>query len=278
VCNQTGGGGHAACSATEYCDVEGVCYACQYCAPALDPFDGICPAKCGGADTYTVGDTTPAVPEADASGAIRDVIAPGCDGYNDLVVVSTSGIAYTDDQPLGESNRSSPRLALKLEVLAASLRTVMTAMGHPTSLHVLVVDAAYRYPPADPADASLFHEGRAALISLPSTAPSAFGASPTTPMSELMRCVVLLFCSLMVAQHVLMCFFTPFATTNHHHQPPSPTPTTTATTQSHHSHSLPPIAVTATSCHLHTHTQTHTHTHTHTHTRAHTHLQHYGHR
>jgi hypothetical protein len=187
ACNETGGGGHAACGATEYCDVEGACFACQFCAPALDPFDGICPAKCGGADTYSVGDSTPNVNESDASGAIRDVIFPGCEGYDDLVVVSVPGIEYADDQPLGESNRSSPRLALKLEVLASNLRTAMTAMGHPTSLPVLVVEASYRYPPADPADASLFHEGRAALITLPATIPSAFGAAPTTPMSELMR-------------------------------------------------------------------------------------------
>jgi len=144
VCNQTGGGGHAACGATEYCDVEGVCYACQYCAPALDPFDGICPAKCGGADTYTVGDTTPAVPEADASGAIRDVIGPECPGYDKLVTTSVPDIVFADDQPMGESNRSAPRLALKLQLLATNLRTVMTAMGHPTNLPVLKVLVAYR--------------------------------------------------------------------------------------------------------------------------------------
>jgi len=51
---------------------------------------------------------------------------------------------FADDQPMGESNRSAPRLALKLQLLAADLRTVMTAMGHPTNLPVLKVLVAYR--------------------------------------------------------------------------------------------------------------------------------------
>ena len=195
-CNSTLGGGHNACASDQYCDVDGNCWSCTFCQAALDPWDGICPTKCGGADTYVVGDTTPATTEDDASGALRDVIYPGCSAYDDLVVSSVPDIEYADDMPLGETNRTSPRLALKLEVLATTLRTVMTAMGHPLTLPVLRIEVAYRYPPVNASDASLFNEGRAALITLPSTYPSAFGASPTTPMSELMRCVIclLVFC------------------------------------------------------------------------------------
>jgi hypothetical protein len=40
-------GGHAGCTADEYCDKTGACSACGWCAASLDSFDGWCPAKCG---------------------------------------------------------------------------------------------------------------------------------------------------------------------------------------------------------------------------------------
>jgi hypothetical protein len=137
--------GHDSCASDKYCDAEGVCYACAFCEQALDPYNGICPSKCtGGSDTYTVGDTTPGVTEDAAAGAIRDAIGPECPGYDKLVTTSVPDIVFADDQPMGESNRSAPRLALKLQLLATNLRTVMTAMGHPTNLPVLKVLVAYR--------------------------------------------------------------------------------------------------------------------------------------
>jgi hypothetical protein len=131
-------------------------------------------------------------------------------------------------------------LALKLEVLASNLRLAMTAMGHPASLPVLQVDIAYRYPPTDPADASLLNEGRAAIIKLPPTIPAAFGVSPSTPMSELMRCV----------------FNTPTDYHhNHNHSPPPPPPpltplttrtTTTTAAATHHQNYQSPLLSTTT--------------------------------
>jgi hypothetical protein len=124
--------------------------------------------------------------EAEAASGIRDAISPDCPAFANMVVTNQSGdILYLNDQPLGESNRSTVRLALKLELLATKLRNTMTSMGHPGTLPVLVVEAAYRYPPADPADVSLHNEGRAAIVSLPSPIPSAFGNA-----SDLLRYAV----------------------------------------------------------------------------------------
>jgi hypothetical protein len=118
----------------------------------------------------------PNLTEAEAASALRDAISPDCPSFNNMVISNVvPDILYLNDQPLGESNRSTVRLALKLELLATKLRADMTSMGHPTSLPVLVVESAYRYPPADPADVSLQNEGRAAIISLPSPIPSVFG-------------------------------------------------------------------------------------------------------
>jgi hypothetical protein len=54
LCNSTSAGGHNACSATQYCDTDGNCFACEFCVTAYDAWDGLCPAKCGGQTTYVL--------------------------------------------------------------------------------------------------------------------------------------------------------------------------------------------------------------------------------
>jgi hypothetical protein len=171
---------HPPILALHHATTAAACVLTSYCAPAsgvqLHP-----PPTTGHAQgDHVPNDKT----ENEASGAIRDVISPGCPKYDNLVVSSLADISYAFDA-LGESNRSTSRLALKLELLATTLRTVMTAMGHPADMPVLVVEAAYRRPPGSASDASLHNEGRAALISLPSNIPSAFGGA-----SQLMRYAV----------------------------------------------------------------------------------------
>lgn len=150
---------------------------------------------------FLVGDSIPNTTETEASGAIRDVIAPNCPQYAQLVNNSNPLVSFIDD-PLGQSNRMSVRLSTKLDVLAQSIRTVATSLGVPAGVPVLVrellplhlisacglrfvmqeVTQAYRFPPANPSDASLFNEGRALLVSFP---PTPVGTNPST--SELMR-------------------------------------------------------------------------------------------
>jgi hypothetical protein len=54
LCNSTAAGGHNACSATQYCDTDGNCFACEFCVTAYDAWDGLCPTKCGGQTTYVL--------------------------------------------------------------------------------------------------------------------------------------------------------------------------------------------------------------------------------
>eukprot|EP00037_Helgoeca_nana_P015140 m.141781 g.141781 ORF g.141781 m.141781 type:complete len:2442 (+) comp22882_c0_seq1:29-7354(+) len=180
LCN-TSSAGHDSCDSNQYCDTAGSCFACDFCATALDPFDGFCPSKCGGTGAYVVGDTVPNTSEALASGAIRDVIAENCPRYNLLVNNSNPLVHFVED-PLGQSNRMSVRLSTKLDVLAQTIRTVATSLGVPTGLPVVVVSQAYQFPPQNAADASLFNEGRALLVTFP---PTPIGTNPSE--SELMR-------------------------------------------------------------------------------------------
>ena len=154
-------GGHDACAGDEYCDRDGKCWNCGSCAQAFDAFDMFCPDKCGGPTTYIVGNTIPNITEIDASGAVRDVVRPGCSRYDQLVThPAGQRFRFLADE-LGTSNLMTTRLSAKLLLLVQQMDLVDGLAG----LEVWVT-AAYRSPPSTVENVTLHHEGRAALITL----------------------------------------------------------------------------------------------------------------
>ena len=156
-------GGHGACAGDEYCDRDGKCWYCGSCAQAFDAYDMFCPDKCGGPTTYIVGNTIPNTTEIDASGEVRDVVRPGCSRYDQLVTHLAGNpqrFRFLVDE-LGTSNLMTARLSAKLSLLVQQMDLVDGLVG----LEVGVA-AAYRSPPSNVENATLHHEGRAALITL----------------------------------------------------------------------------------------------------------------
>ena len=156
-------GGHDACASDEYCDRDGKCWNCRSCAQAYDAYDMFCPDKCGGPTTYVVGNTIPNTTEIDASGAVRDVVRPGCSRYDQLVdhpIGAPQRFRFLADE-LGTSDIMTARLSAKLSLLVQQMDLVPGLAG----LQV-VVAAAYRNPPSNIEDVTLHHEGRAALLTL----------------------------------------------------------------------------------------------------------------
>lgn len=51
--------GHGDCKGDSYCDLEGACFGCEWCADTLDAIDGVCPQKCGGVTELVAGSSFP---------------------------------------------------------------------------------------------------------------------------------------------------------------------------------------------------------------------------
>lgn len=179
--NMTGAvSGHSFCATNEYCDRDGDCFDCAFCASTLDAFDGYCPSKCGGSQGYDIGDRIPNVTETEASGGLRDVIAVGSPDYA-LLVNNVNPAIHFEEDLLGISHLMTSRLHAKLDLLVSLMQDATAVFG--TDSPLLNVSRAYRFPPMPagtiPAAVSLHNEARAARLSL--------GAGVQGNLSELMR-------------------------------------------------------------------------------------------
>lgn len=152
---------HDNCSSTTYCDTNQICSVCDECYRWFDAVDYTCPQKCGGDVPFDIGSTIPAAPATEEStvGSINDYVVPGCPAF-DLLVNSTNPlIEYAANSMSGIPRLMTRRLRDKLDLLAATVAGDLRMSGIK-----IRVRSGYKYPPADPADASLHHEGRALTI------------------------------------------------------------------------------------------------------------------
>jgi hypothetical protein len=157
---------HKACSQSSYCDVEQKCFDCAWCGQLLDAFDGICPTKCGGSATLYVGDSIPdGKTEADAAGAIEDVIKKGCPRYDRLTLNYNPAIIFAAAADSAEPRRMTVSLSDKLDSLAAFVAKHSEVYGKDTSIYV---EKSYLAPAAADGEMSksLHHEARASLVGL----------------------------------------------------------------------------------------------------------------
>jgi hypothetical protein len=118
----------------------------------------------------SVGDSLPDKAEDEASGAVQDVIEPGCPRYDRLVINNNPAVVFAlppNNSPDDEPRRMSQRLATKINGLAVMLASMPEIYGAGATLHV---QSSYMAPAfdnnGDPIDPTLQNEGRGAVFSV----------------------------------------------------------------------------------------------------------------
>eukprot|EP00729_Bicosta_minor_P015090 gene15090-24448_t len=156
---------HGACGEHEYCDNTGTCFDCAWYQQTLDAFEGICPEKCGGSCSLSIGSRIPDKDEVDASGAVQDVIGPGCPSYEQLAKNVNPAIVFAESSKDSEPRRMTRRLAEKLNELAELVASMPEVYGVGAVVHVTKSYMQHTYGD----DPTLHTEGRALVIHLEST-------------------------------------------------------------------------------------------------------------
>lgn len=130
---------HAECNDGTYCDLDGTCFGCEWCAQSLDAIDGACPSKCGGVTKLVAGSTFPSDrSELESSGPVREPVEPGCPAFHRLVRNSNPEIDFSERSlaaPYDDARRMSERLASKVDLLAEEMAARPEHFGEYT-LHV----------------------------------------------------------------------------------------------------------------------------------------------
>eukprot|EP00729_Bicosta_minor_P024680 gene24680-4079_t len=132
-------GDQAKCNDGTYCDLDGTCFGCEWCAQSLDAIDGACPSKCGGVTKLFAGSTFPSDrSELESSGPVREPVEPGCPAFHRLVRNSNPEIDFSERSlaaPYDDARRMSERLASKVDLLAEEMAARPEHFGEYT-LHV----------------------------------------------------------------------------------------------------------------------------------------------